>query len=30
MLWSSFAGDCGEALLDLAGHYDQRIRVALG
>ena len=27
---SSFAGDCGQALRDLAGHYDQRIRAALG
>ena len=27
---SSFTGDCGQALRDLAGHYDQRIRAALG
>jgi flavorubredoxin len=27
---SSFVGDCGQALRDLAGHYDRRIRAALG
>jgi hypothetical protein len=27
---SPYAGDCGQALCDLADHYDQRIRAALG
>lgn len=27
---SSFTGDCAQALRDLAGHYDRRVRAALG